>query len=161
MAKQEHARENLLAEATALVERVDLNVSGIDDHVVVGFRTNGCGSIYFGEQPVYQFNRKNELRRALVGETLFKSQHGRIVALRRRRVNGQLELRRHDLEDREAATFLATMQSRLVQLRRALEAGQFSCNGQVPEGAELIGRAAHWLAELCRGARIATSPRVG
>ena len=44
-----------MAEATALVERVELKLPDADDRVVVGFRRNGCASVFFGPDPVYQF----------------------------------------------------------------------------------------------------------
>ena len=49
MAKEERDREDIFREATALVERVELSgIVGQAEPVVIGFRRNGCGSIYFG-----------------------------------------------------------------------------------------------------------------
>ena len=47
----------------ALVERIELSVPGFDEHVVVGFRTSGAGSVFFGQSECYQFNSAGELRR--------------------------------------------------------------------------------------------------
>ena len=43
MARQEHARENLMAEATALVERVELLLTGVAEPIVAGFRLGRFG----------------------------------------------------------------------------------------------------------------------
>ena len=48
MARHEEDREDLLAEATALVERAELVVEGAAESVVIGFRRDGCASIYCG-----------------------------------------------------------------------------------------------------------------
>ena len=40
MARREQDREDILAEATALVERVELQIAGETDPIVVGFRRN-------------------------------------------------------------------------------------------------------------------------
>src|SRR5258705_63721 len=61
MARQESDREDLLREATALVQRVELVVAGYDEPVVCGFRRGGSVSLVFGGEPVYQFNTANQL----------------------------------------------------------------------------------------------------
>ena len=58
MAREEHARENLIAEATALVERVELLLAGLPEPVVAGFRPDGSASLFFADDPVYQFNSR-------------------------------------------------------------------------------------------------------
>ncbi|HEX3599001.1 MAG TPA: hypothetical protein VHU84_02590, partial [Lacipirellulaceae bacterium] len=71
MSREESQREDLIREATALVERIeisfDASVSNDPDspqQVIIGFRANGALSIFFGEDPVYQFNSAGDLRRA-------------------------------------------------------------------------------------------------
>ncbi|MEK6236256.1 MAG: hypothetical protein N2C14_16240, partial [Planctomycetales bacterium] len=64
MARREKDREDLIAEATALTERFEAVVEGEKEPVVIGFRPNGCGSVFFGPSPVYHFNSQNLLRRA-------------------------------------------------------------------------------------------------
>ena len=41
MARRESDREDLLREATALVERAELTIEGFDEPIVVGFRRDG------------------------------------------------------------------------------------------------------------------------
>lgn len=44
MARSEGPREDLLAEAVALVERVELSTDSSEVPVVIGFRKDGCAS---------------------------------------------------------------------------------------------------------------------
>ena len=52
MALHEQDREDLLSEATALVQRVELRVEGFAEPVIVGFRRGGEASVFFGADPV-------------------------------------------------------------------------------------------------------------
>src|SRR4051794_11841558 len=98
MARHESDREDLLREATALVERVELTMAGSEEPIVIGFRRDGSCSMFFGADPVYQFNTQAELRRAFREGRLVKAEGGRLVALERRREAGQLVLLRHALD---------------------------------------------------------------
>src|SRR4051812_2746857 len=98
MARVERDREDLLAEATALVERVELELPGWPEHVIVGFRPSGCGSVYLGPDEAYQFNTAGELRRAYKEGALYKAEHGRLVRLTRHRASEEVQLIRHELD---------------------------------------------------------------
>src|SRR4051812_13576909 len=117
MAREESSREDLLREATALVERIELipDSSGelTGTRIVAGFRRDGALSIFFGDDTVYQFNAASELRRAYCDGKLFKAARGRLAALKRVRTEHELQLVRHDLSETEQATFLAEMANRL------------------------------------------------
>ena len=61
MAHDDGHREDLSAEATALVRRAEFVAPAADrpndeSPLVAGFRRDGSLSVYFGEDPVYQFN---------------------------------------------------------------------------------------------------------
>ena len=62
MAKHEASREDLIRDAVAMVDRAEY-VSAAAETVVVGFRSSGAISFYFGDQPVYQFSTERKLRR--------------------------------------------------------------------------------------------------
>src|SRR5688572_18570527 len=64
MARQEQDREDILREATALVERVELLIPEFPEPIVAGFRRDGSASFFFGADPVLQFNAQGKLRRA-------------------------------------------------------------------------------------------------
>ena len=74
MARIESDREDLIREATALQQRVEWAVPGEPEPVVTGFKRDGSLSVYFGQDPVYQFNPTGQLRRAYVEDFLFRTQ---------------------------------------------------------------------------------------
>lgn len=76
MARQEHDREDLLAEAVALVERIELRVGDWPQSVTAGFRRDGSASFYLTADEVYQFNTARQLRRAFLAGRLIKARHG-------------------------------------------------------------------------------------
>jgi len=157
MARIERDREDLLAEATAMVQRAELALPGQQEPVIVGFRANGCASVYFGPDEAYQFNTAGELRRAYRGSDMYKAQRGRLVRLRRRRTGAEVQLLSHELDAAESAAFLGRMEDLLRGLADALGEKSYRFIGEVPEGADVIGKAAAWLKTLRPGA-IARTP---
>jgi hypothetical protein len=161
MARDTHDREDLLAEATALVERVELALPDRSQHVTAGFRRDGGLAVFFGADPVYQFNPRGEFRRAFVSGRLYKAEQGRLVVLDRRREAEQVVLLRHELTDAEQADFMAAMRLRLSALAGELAAGQYSVIGQVPGTADVAGRVRAWLAAIPDEPHVANSARAG
>jgi hypothetical protein len=161
MARERQDREDLLAEAKALVERASLALAGHDEDVMVGFRRDGGASLYFGPARVYHFTSRGELRRAMIEPLLFKAERGQLVSLRRQPGEGTIELLRHDLDATEMQAFLAEMAARLTALRLALAAGTFRLIGQLPPDADVVGRLRAWLDELGSDIQFAQSPRAG
>lgn len=53
-----------MQEVTGLARRVEWQVPFMADPVVAGFKKNGACSIYFGAEPVLQFDPAGRLRRA-------------------------------------------------------------------------------------------------
>lgn len=160
MAQEEHDREDLLAEATALVERVELRVASFSAPLVIGFRREGAISIYFGAEPAYHFNSAGLLRRAFTSGLLYKAERGRLISLDRRRTAGEVQLVRHQLTDEETQSFLAALTTKLLALREALEQRRFERTRQEPEQADVVARVQDWLAAHCERIGIASSPRV-
>src|SRR5262245_54901015 len=120
MARDESDREDLLREATALVERIELLIDSHDsvtNPIVAGFRANGAFSVFFGKDPVFQFNSAGELRRAYCGGLLFKASRGWLCSLKRVRHANEVVLQRHDLTDHEQAEFVTQLNVRMTQLR--------------------------------------------
>jgi len=158
MAREESSREDLLREATALVERIELDVSG--EHVVAGFRSDGSPSVFFGEDPVFQFNAAGQLRRAFCSGRMIKAVRGQLVALERNRTEQEVQLVRHELSASEQADLLAQMGERLRKLENDLHTGTFTIVGQHPADADVIGRLRSWFAEH-REWPVADRPNVG
>ncbi len=158
--REEQDREDLLAEAVALVERAEIELPQGGGRVIAGFRRDGCGSVYFDDEPAYHFNTRHELRRAFVDGQLFKADRGRLVALNRVRTDSEVQLVRHELNDAETAEFLRELVRRFHTLEAILQAGDYRLVGQVPESADVIGRCLAWLPRVGTAARIATNARV-
>ena len=157
MAREDHDREDLLAEATALVLRCELRVAGFDDPVFAGFRADGCGSVYFHPDEAYHFNTAGALRRAYRDGLLFKAERGRLVSLHRQRGARQVALVRHELGGDETAEFLGELRRRLQSLRAALDGGEYRVERTVGDTEELIARLRSWL-PAALAARVAERP---
>ena len=148
MARDESNREDLLREATALVERIELIPNGatIDGHIVAGFRRNGALSIFFGQDPVYQFNAAGELRRAYNDGKLLKADRGRLSALQRVRTQNEVRLVRHELDESVENEFMAQIANQLQALAALFDTNAFEVAGQVPSDADVLGHLKRWFA---------------
>ncbi len=161
MPRHEHDREDLLAEARALVERVEIRCAGLEEHVVAGFRRDGCASFYFGASRAYHFNARGQLRRAFDHGRLLKADRGRLAALVRRRTENQVQLLRHDLDDAELRDYLDQVRGDVRILATALTGSDFDVIGCVPQDADVVGRIGNWLAQLAPLIVVADVPNVG
>ena len=132
MARHESEKEDLIAEAIALVDRAEYShthPTAADDELVedqlvtVGFRDNGSFSIYFAQVPFYQFDADYALRRAYEGGFLFRSQGDTLAKLKRERSDQQTALIRNDLNSTELSAFFDRMIEQLTSFQTSL------CNG--------------------------------
>lgn len=153
MAREEHDREDLLREATALVERVELRTASEGAPVVIGFRRDGCASVYFGGDPVYHFNTRNALRRAFVDGQLWKADRRQLVAMHRERTGTTVELRSARLSDDLQTKALNDLSERVERLALDLkDAGRHEVTGCQPPDYDVLGRVRTWLESLPIGA---------
>ena len=104
MALHETHREDLFAEATALVRRIELRVPGEPHPVVAGCRASGAWSVYFGPDPCYHFDEQGRLRRAFVDDRLYRTQGNTLAQLSRKRHADNVELSRIDLSAADFAS---------------------------------------------------------
>ena len=148
MARQEQAREDLLREATALVERIEIAFDDNRPHAVVGFRRDGAASIYFGEEPAYHFNARGELRRAYRDGQILKAERGCLVALARRGTETRIEMVGRLLSAEEAAVVIADLAARLTAFVQSLDASRFHGVGQVPATTDVLSRVRRLLNDL-------------
>ncbi|MDA8745017.1 hypothetical protein N9N28_10330 [Rubripirellula amarantea] len=81
MAKHTSERENLLRDATAMPLRGQAIIAGSE--VFVGFRVGGEMSLYWDQDPVFQFNSQFQLRRAYVDGRRYAAQNGQICLIKR------------------------------------------------------------------------------
>ncbi len=159
MARETHDREDLLREATALVERIELRVASEEAPVVIGFRRDGCASVYLGASPAYHFNTRNELRRAFVADELWKAEHGRLVAMTRERSSEGVQMVARELTDLQQVAALGDLRQRLRELQADLRDHDGSqIVGQMPPDADVLARVRAWLAGLADEIAVAASP---
>lgn len=158
MARDSESREDLMREATALVVRCELTMPQEPAPIVVGFRADGCGSVYWGEDPAYHFNSRNELRRAYASGLLFKAESGRLVSLRRERGAGEVSLWRHELDGSEQQAVLDALAARIERLLAALQTGQAALVRQTPGADDVAERVCLWLASIPRPIGVAIAP---
>lgn len=137
-----------MADATALSERVEIATANDAPHVVIGFRTDGAASIYFGDEAAYHFNARSELRRAYLGGRLLKAQRGRLVALTRSRTEQRVELLSHELGDTETIQIIHDLMARISTLRSDLDSGCATAIAQVPDTIPVLDRARKLLNDL-------------
>ena len=161
MAQQETDREDLLREATALVQRCELQILGFAESVVLGFRRDGSASVFCGAEPVYQFNIQNQLRRGYRQGSLLKGDQGRLIRLTRERMPTQVLLVRAELLPAEQDAILAEVTQVLKQLCQSLASGQYTLVGQVPAEGKLPELALAWLQSFPFPVQIASTPNVG
>ena len=161
MARVDTEREDLLREATALVERVELCLPDRDESLVAGFRRDGSASFFFGPDPVYQFNSRGQLRRAFVRGLLYKADQGHLYEMRRERTETEVQLVSRPLSEEETTAFLADARMHLVILHAALSTGRFNLVGQVPENGEVGSQLATWLGAVPAEISIARGPKAG
>lgn len=143
MAREEADREDLLREATALVERVELLDTSHDAErhtITVGFRRDGSVAYFFDADPVYQFNSRRELRRAYRHGKLLKAEQGRLIELTRTRTPDETTLERRDLSDDETGTLLDEMRLRVTAFVAHWLRNGYSLVGQVPSGTDVMKR---------------------
>ena len=160
MDRQERNREDLLRAASALVERAEFHLPGYPEPVVVGYRSDGSASFFFGEQYVFQFNTRKQLRRAYCDGQLLKAEAGRLASLRRNPGASEVVLERHDLSDGETASLIDRVSIHLTCLAQQLQAGKATSLRQIPVAADISGRTIEWLASLDEPIAIASAPNV-
>ena len=156
MARQQEEREDLLREATALVERAEINCGA--EAIVAGFRRDGSASVYLSPQEVYQFNSAGELRRAFLDDLLYKAEHGQLVRLTRQRSETSVNLIRHELANEEASQFLFAARRKLAQLAADLNNGHYEVVGEFPVNGRVVARIRRWLDTLPDRILVAAGP---
>lgn len=139
MARHETDREDLLAEATALDPRVEWFPSEAGELVTAGQRRDGAASIYFGGDPVYQFDAAGRLRRAFVDGLLYRTQGTTLARLTRIRTDRETILKRGDLTAREVEQFLTEMQQRLERFLQDVQRGHVALTRRVASDAAVEG----------------------
>jgi hypothetical protein len=129
-----------MREASALVERVELTIPGEAENVIAGYRRNGALSLFFGSQPVYQFNTLGELRRGYVEDSLLKANAGALVSMVREEEATRTVLRSRPLSPAAQELLLKTAHDRLLSVSSHLTNGTFQLVAVVPDDVDVAQR---------------------
>lgn len=136
MARQESDREDLFAEAIALIRRVETVPLPIAERPPLswfaGWRPDGSLSLYLGPDIVYQWDSEARLRRAYFDSLLYRTQGTTLARLQRERTTTQTRLVRHDLAPAELADFRETMQQHVGACLATFSARPDVVTRQVP-----------------------------
>ncbi len=163
MSLNRQPREDLMREATAYPRRLLLDHPSCQA-IFVGLRAQGGWSVYFGEDPVYQFNAQCKLRRVHFEQRNYAAEQGKLLKLSRQRVTnlssrdqnsgGRIELARiHEEQDEQRV--LQDCHNRMEALRHWIERGAVRVANQFPKDGELVGEFAELLDGLSSGIVIA------
>lgn len=158
MTREAQEREDFLAEARNLTERAEFRLADQAESLLVGFRPDGCGSIYFGPERVYHFNVGGELRRGHLHGLLYKAERERLIRMERHRLQDRVELRSRPLSHAEQKQFLGEMNQYLNVLFTRLSQGAFTVVEQVPATANVAARVIGWLNVIRKQPKVATAP---
>ncbi len=141
-------REDMMAEAVNLRERIELKVPGIDHPVAIGCNDLGHWSFYFGPEPMCRFDSDGQLRRAVRGGKLYRTQGGTLAELTRVRRDEVTNLERRDLSRSEVETFLGLVAADLRHLNAEYTAGRCEVLREVGTSAEFTARLTSLLSRL-------------
>ena len=163
MARQESDREDLIREATGLVDRVEYQVDFVDEPIVVGFRRDGSASFFFGQARVYQFNSQNQLRRGYLNDKLVKAERHSLVTLTRQRTDSEVQLIRHEMSEVEQQEYLAEARATIEALKTSIAENRAVILRSV--SSDETTQSAHdrivdWLRKWDGNVDIASTPRV-
>ena len=141
-------REDLLAEAVNLRERIELQVAGSDHPVTIGCNDLGHWSFYFGAEPMYRFDAAGQLRRAVKEGKLYRTQGITLAELVRVRTEQETQLLRRDLGPSEVEAFLAQVGNQMQHLSQEFRAGRCQRLREVFASADFQDRLAGLLERL-------------
>ena len=133
-------REDLLRDATALVERELFRIAGWSDPLLIGFRKSGCLSLFCGEDPALHFNSASELRRAFFQQQRLAVAHGQLVILQRKTACQQMRFVSQPLSADQTEELCQALAATIRDIQRALEQGAYESLGSVPSDARVVRR---------------------
>ncbi|MEM9365057.1 MAG: hypothetical protein AAGD07_03605 [Planctomycetota bacterium] len=150
MAKEPRDREDLLRDGLAMVHRGQISLDGCE--VFVGFRADGQASLYWDQDPVFQFNAAGELRRVYIAGMKLLVQDQQLLILKR-------DASEFAAQQLSAKTVLDRLQHCLVRLANLAGESQqaWQTVGQEPEA--FAQRVLSWATELSQSEiRLAAMP---
>ncbi len=143
MARIEEDKEDLIRDALALHERVELSCDNWPAVITIGFFRDGRCSIYIDQDPFYQFDRNGRLRRCFEAGLLYRSQGHTLSCLKRHRIPSteehprEVRLQRRDLTPEELNGFRERMRRHIGRLQGCLSRNAFRISRGVTQAGTL------------------------
>ncbi|MEM6470530.1 MAG: hypothetical protein AAF802_13320 [Planctomycetota bacterium] len=165
MAKEKNDRENLMRDGVAMARRALMWIDSAE--VFIGFRGEsegrGPASLYWNQDPVYQFNSAGQLRRLFLEGRRYKAERGQIFVLDQPceidPTSQRLMLKAVPVSSDETLRILAELDGRLKDLAAFLtNAGRMECIGMTDN--EFRECVLAWIRGLPSPLAIAKSPSV-
>ncbi|MCH2213384.1 MAG: hypothetical protein MK110_18950 [Fuerstiella sp.] len=144
--RQESDKEDLIRDATALVERAEIVCDGWSAVITIGFFRNGRCSVYFDQDPFYQFDEHGLLRRAFEAGFLYRSQASTLARLDRCRPTDKhidtsgVVLQRSDLTRSDLRQFHERMTCLIKRLLGAITEQQYRVHRAVTPDNQIPAR---------------------
>jgi len=168
LARHETDKEDLIRDATALVERAEIICEGWSAVITIGFFRDGRCAVYFDQDPFYQYDCRGLLRRAFDSGLLYRSQGSTLAQINRRRTTsgnsgkGTVMLCRRDLSGAEVRQFGERMTLHINRLHKSIEPGEYSLCRAVTSDGEVPARTLPMLkAVLQHGSQFIAPPVAG
>ena len=156
MAKQEYDREDLLRDGKQMPVRAECQIDGVA--VVIGFRRQGQVSLYFGPDPVFQFNVARELRRVFYNRRRFAAIQGKLCELTRHVEGGKVQFVSGEIDANDELAILGVLYENLGKLQMAIESAASEWNVIEDGSLELRKKLSDWLAAVSVSMVVAESP---
>jgi hypothetical protein len=156
MAKQEQDREDLLREGKQMSLRAEASIDGVV--VVIGFRSQGQASFYFGADPVFQFNAALELRRVFHQGKRYAAIQGRLCELVRKNQRDRVSFESQDILADVEAVIMRLLDSSLARIRVALETPMEGWEIAGGQEADFRNRLTDWMTNIPVSVVIADTP---
>ncbi|MCC9600322.1 hypothetical protein LOC67_07095 [Stieleria sp. JC731] len=134
MAKNTQDREDLLRDGVAMPIRGRIWIqsqngdnqpeSGSKLEVVIGFRRDGRLSLYWDQDPVFQFDANQRLRRVFINDRAYRAEAGRLCLIEKQSEGtgpvSRLQLNSTALQASTESEIVAILRQRLEQIKEAL-----------------------------------------
>ncbi|MEO1615911.1 MAG: hypothetical protein AAFV88_08695 [Planctomycetota bacterium] len=165
MARKTEDREDLLRDGTAMPQRGRMWIES--QEVFVGFRIVGpehlAASLYWDQDPVYQFNTNGRLRRVFFQGRRYKATNGTLYQLHQtganRKTTERLVLTDSQVERERQRHMIGQLELCLQQITEYLSnKGDVECVGMA--GTAFKNQTLKWIHDLPRPIEIADSPAV-
>jgi hypothetical protein len=156
MAIEEHDREDLLRDGRMMPVRGEAILDDVT--VLIGFRSQGQLSLYFGSEQVFQFDQSQSLRRVYLHGRRYAAQQGQLIELVRQSRGGRVELIRREIGDEQLQCVLDATAACLDKLRVLDGPGELRWRVIGADESEFAAEVSRWLAAAQVPLRIGAAP---